>query len=193
METYVFEATQGLNNGFNWGKFLVGRFSHEWEIPSGVDPDHRPLLSQIGIGYRHLLVMDLQTCEAAIFSPGGYAKADLDKHRIWVCPMFQPFLEWLYQQDTENLSSLPNVVELPDAEPALSGYRRPGPTPELPEWMNQLPVYRDTVAEFLTGKTAHIGDPNYVPPWNRDRYEPLYRPAVSTAVANGAKVSDHRV
>jgi hypothetical protein len=74
----------------------------------------------------HLLIMDLQTGEAAMFMPGGSPAHDLDKHRIWVCPMFEPFLDWLYQQDVTDLTKLPGYVEI-DAEFSMSGYRRPGP------------------------------------------------------------------
>jgi hypothetical protein len=47
---------------------------------------------------------------------------------VWVCPMFEPFLEWLYTQDTSVLERLPTVVELPEAPAAaaLAGYRRAG-------------------------------------------------------------------
>jgi hypothetical protein len=44
-----------------------------------------------------------------------------------VCPLFEPFLEWLYEQDLTDLSTLPRRVELPDAEFSFTGYRRPGP------------------------------------------------------------------
>lgn len=72
-------------------------------------------------------VLDLQTGEGAFFRPGGYAAADLEKHRVWVCPLFEPFLEWLYRQDLTDLGQLPRLVELPDAEFAMRGYRRAGP------------------------------------------------------------------
>ena len=72
-------------------------------------------------------MLDLQTCEGAAFSPGGLVSADLNKHRVWVCPLYEPFLNWLYKQDTTDLSALPAHVDLPDAEFQMSGYRRPGP------------------------------------------------------------------
>ena len=68
----------------------------------------------------------LQTGEGAMFRPGGSPAADLDKHAVWVCPLFQPFLAWLYEQDLTDLDALPAHVELPDAEFAFAGYRRPG-------------------------------------------------------------------
>ena len=75
-------------------------------------------------------MLDLQTGEGAIFRPGGNAHADLQKHRIWCCPLFEPFLEWLYKHNLENIDELPKHVDLA-AEFELFGYRRPGPdTPE---------------------------------------------------------------
>jgi hypothetical protein len=44
----------------------------------------------------------------------------------WVCPLFEPFLEWLYQQDLTRIEELPSHVDLPEAEFQLHGYRRPG-------------------------------------------------------------------
>lgn len=71
-------------------------------------------------------MLDLETGEGALFLPGGYASADLDKHKVWVCPLFEPFLAWLYKQDLQDLSKLPDLVDLPDAPFQWSGYRRSG-------------------------------------------------------------------
>jgi hypothetical protein len=79
-----------------------------------------------GWGDEHIWVLDLQTGEGATFRHGGMASADLNKHRIWVCPMFEPFLAWLYQQDLHELDALPAVINLPDAPAAFHGYRRAG-------------------------------------------------------------------
>lgn len=125
MKTHIIEAS----NGFNWGKFLLGRFDTEWSLRSSMDgAGEIPLLRQIGMALDQLLVLDLQTCEGALFSVRGrgLASADLDKHRIWVCPMFEPFLAWLYTQDVRDLEALPSVVEL-EAPAEMAGYRRPGP------------------------------------------------------------------
>lgn len=122
MHLHLFEAT----NGGNWGKFAVGRPDTEWAWRSLVSESQRPLLDLVGWSPDHLWVMDLQTGEGAIFWPGGHAPSDLQKHRIWVCPMFEPFLTWLYRQDVSDLAKLPAVVELPDAPFSLAGYRRPG-------------------------------------------------------------------
>jgi len=74
--------------------------------------------------------MDMQTLEGAAFRHGGHAKADLDRHRIWVCPLFEPFLTWLYTQDAARLGELDQLVTL-DAPLALAGYRRGGGTDEV--------------------------------------------------------------
>jgi hypothetical protein len=124
MITKIIEVT---NNNFNWGKFLVARPDTEWKRMSAIDLlTDRPLLDLVGWTMDHLWVLDLQTGEGGYFRPGGRAKADLNKHKIWVCPMFEPFLEWLYAQQLGDLSKLPDMVNLPDAEPALHGYRREG-------------------------------------------------------------------
>jgi hypothetical protein len=75
----------------------------------------------------YIFVLDLQTGEGAMFRHGGFARADLNKHKIWVCPLFEPFLEWLYEQDVDVLSCLPDTVDLPNAPFELRGYRRAGP------------------------------------------------------------------
>ncbi len=121
MQTKIIEAT----NRFNWGKFLLGKLDHEWQ--ARID-EGRLLLQQLGWGQsdKRLWVLDLQTGEGAYFRLGGLARHDLQKHRIWVCPMYEPFLTWLYQQDCSDLDKLPSMIELLGAEIALYGYRRPG-------------------------------------------------------------------
>jgi hypothetical protein len=126
MQTHFIEATNGEQN---WGKFMLGRFTpEEWATRSAIDPQFSVIAGR-GWSRDHIHVLDLQTGEGAIFKPGGYATADLMKHAIWVCPMFEPFLEWLYQQDLTDLSALPRHVDLPEAPFAMSGYRREGPGP----------------------------------------------------------------
>jgi hypothetical protein len=132
METKFIEAgnRQANDREFNWGKFMVAKFTdEEWLRFSEIGHQSYPLLYQVGWERHHVIVFDLQTCEGAGFRPGGYAKADLDKHRIWVCPLYEPFLAWLYKQKLDNLSALPNVVDL-DAPGEYSGYRRSGPLNE---------------------------------------------------------------
>ncbi len=115
------KAHDGRN--FNWGKFMIARFTaEEWNRRSE-EGFPGSLIDQLGWARKHLMIFDLQTGEGAFFKPGGWAKADLDKHKIWVCPMFEPFLEWLYKQNLDDLNALPNVVDLNDSG-ALSGYRR---------------------------------------------------------------------
>jgi hypothetical protein len=125
MRTRFIEAGQGPN-GPNWGKFLVAQFEPgEWALHSHVDEAHGLLRSQ-GWTERHLWVLDLATGEGAFFLPGGSARADLAKHRIWVCPLYEPFLTWLYQQTFTSVNELPTYIELPDAPAAMHGYRRQG-------------------------------------------------------------------
>lgn len=123
MKTKLIEAHDATN--FNWGKFLVGRFDSEWFTPSEVSGSSS-LLRAIGADPRSVMVFDLQTREGAMFKPGGCPVADLNKHKIWVCPMFEPFLTWLYKQDLADLDALPAIVNLGDVPIAMAGYRREG-------------------------------------------------------------------
>jgi hypothetical protein len=145
MRTRFVEVSQDATRGFNWGKFLVGVFEpEEWlrssELERQLNRMGGSLLATRGWTPGHVLVLDLETGEGAMFAPGGSPSADLDKHRVWVCPMFEPFLGWLYghilewslatkmPRDTYGwFDVLPALVELPDAEPAMQGYRRRGP------------------------------------------------------------------
>jgi len=125
MQTKFIEAVNGTKEArFNWGKFAVMRFDSEWAARSAVDGC--PLLAARGWSPEHLFVLDLQTGEGAFFLPGGKALYDLKKRRIWTCPLFLPFLEWLYSQDTSDLNALPALVELPNAPGSLVGLRWPG-------------------------------------------------------------------
>jgi hypothetical protein len=104
---------------------MVASFNVEYAYRSKVT--NLPLLRSIGWDSSHVIVFDLQTCEGASFRPGGNAHFDLEKHKIWVCPMFEPFLCWLYKQQLDDLSALPGCIDLVDAPFALAGYRRNGP------------------------------------------------------------------
>jgi hypothetical protein len=134
MRTRFFEAVHSIEGGGNHGKFMVGQFDpEEWERACQVDVlAGLPSRSLLGRRWNplSLLVVDLQTGEGAIFLPGGLASADLHQHQIWVCPLFEPFLAWLYEQDLRDLEALPSVIELPDAPGALYGHRRSGPSTE---------------------------------------------------------------
>lgn len=130
MKIHFIEATQGEE--FNWGKFLLCQFEDEdWKYTSKLPLTSiqvliaRSLLEVRGWDHKDIIVFDLETAEGARFKPGhGLAKADLDKHKIWVCPMFEPFLEWLYQQDTTDITSLPEFIQLDTNIAAVAGYRR---------------------------------------------------------------------
>lgn len=130
MNTKLVEVTQNRETGFNWGKFLLGYFDDdEWAHPSDMPgPFVVSLIGSQGWGHEHILVLDLATGEGAMFRPGGVARADLDKHKIWCCPMFEPFLEYLYEftRAGNDAFDVPAVVELPNAQPAMQGYRRGG-------------------------------------------------------------------
>lgn len=117
------EATDATE--FNWGKFALMRFeAAEWVRQSAMEPFS--LLAGRGWSSDHLIVFDLQTGEGSFFLPGGCAAADLKKHKVWVCPMFEPFLAWLYTQDLNDLAALPAMVNLGDVPTDMRGYRRPG-------------------------------------------------------------------
>lgn len=122
MITKFIEATDATE--FNWGKFAVCRFTdEEWARRSEIGG--RRMLNERGWGPEHLLVLDLQTGEGSIFLPRGYARVDLnEKHKIWVCPMFEPFLTWLYKQDLSDLDKLPTVVNLGAVATSMQGHRR---------------------------------------------------------------------
>jgi hypothetical protein len=53
---------------------------------------------------------------------GGRGSVDLSesgKQQIWVCPMFEPFLEWFYRRDLNDSDKLPALVNLGDGPTAL--------------------------------------------------------------------------
>jgi hypothetical protein len=125
METKIIEATDSAQS--NRSQFMVCRFDQEWSWRSNIVSAETPRDS-VGWSRGVLLVLDLQTGEGAVFKPGGYAKDDLDRHQIRVCPMFEPFLGWLYEQPLEDLQALPATVNLGDAPVASQGYRRNGMT-----------------------------------------------------------------
>lgn len=126
MELHFIEASSAAGN---YGKFAVGRFTGaEWQTGSALPGfEGGSLLRQRGWSASHLLVFDLETGEGGMFLVGGLASADLDKRRVWVCVLFEPFLAWLYEQDLRDLSALPRHIDLGDVDFALRGYRRSGP------------------------------------------------------------------
>lgn len=125
-ESKIVEVTNDLpGGGLNYGKFMLLRWTaEEWAYRSRLPGYDSPLMRSIGHDRGHLWVLDLQTCEGAMFRPGGHAHNDLQKHRIWVCPLYEPFLAWLYKQPDP--WAIPECVRL--AVPGdFAGYRRPGP------------------------------------------------------------------
>jgi hypothetical protein len=116
------------NGPANWGKFCIMQFDDERAYTSVIDG--YPLIAGRGWSRDTIFVLDLQTGEGALFNPGGCAKADLEKHRIWVCVLYEPFLTWLYLQPDP--FEIPAHVDLPDVAFAWSGYRRPGPEGAAP-------------------------------------------------------------
>lgn len=130
MKTRFFEVT----NGFNWGKFLVAEFDpDEWSRRAILDAaEQLPLVAGRGWGREHIFVMDLQTGEGALFRHGGSASHDVqNRHNIWRCPMFVPFLTWLYTQPVDKLMELPQLIHLTEDEAPSSmlGKRGDGSEP----------------------------------------------------------------
>ena len=139
MVTKIIEVTNVDGGGINWGKFMVCKFdAAEWALKSQVEPISRCFLHSLGWGKSHVIVFDLQTGEGATFLAGGSASADLNRHKIWVCPMFEPFLAWLYEQDLSDIIVLPSLLKFTEKEApsSLAGYRRPG---EIKEAVNDRP------------------------------------------------------
>lgn len=130
------EATQKIDQ-FNHGKFMVARFIGDEITAKSALPDYTEhSLWNLG-GLRKLrpgmtLVLDLQTGEGAGFSlePHGAGQTaarsalyELEKHELWVCPMFPPFLGWLFAQGMGGIKgdirTLPRYVELDTLDGAL--------------------------------------------------------------------------
>lgn len=145
MRTKFVEVTNGPRN---WGKFCVARFDEEeWARSSAVHVGEYSLVAGRGWTPEHVLVLDLQTGEGAIFLPGGHARNDLEKHQVWVCPMFEPFLAWLYQQPDP--MEVPDHVDLPDAEFSFRGHRRPGPPDD--DMVELVRAVREQCAQAVAG------------------------------------------
>ena len=135
MDFHAIEATQAVVGGGNWGKFGIARFTDaEWALRSAMPGAERSrVIAGRGWSRQAVWVMDLETGEAAMFWPGGNPRMDLQKKQIWVCPLYEPFLEWLYGHVQEHQAqwwdALPVLVELPEAPFEIHGYRRSGPGP----------------------------------------------------------------
>lgn len=127
MKTKIIEASNGP---CNWGKFMLCRFDEdEWNRRSALPGNDlpTPLLTQVGWDRNNLWVLDLQTGEGALFRPRcGSATYDLNyKHKIWVCPLYEPFLTWLYKQEID-FEKLPDHIDLGDVPFDWAGFRREG-------------------------------------------------------------------
>jgi hypothetical protein len=124
MHSKIVEVTNGQ---CNWGKFWVGVLDEkELSRPSAVDIG-TTLAHSRGWNPRNFWLLDLETREGACFRHRGNDQYDLKKHAIWVCLLYEPFLEWLYQQPWENFPhALPDLLDLPQAPGGLFGYRRGG-------------------------------------------------------------------
>lgn len=127
METRFVEATD-THRGL-YGKFMLARWTHEeWDRRAQMDGTlGQRLLASRGHDPREFWVVDLETNEGAFFSMNkhGLAASDLMKRRIWVCPLFEGFLQHLYSLDdpwaVEPLVTISHVTD---------SYRRPGPNDE---------------------------------------------------------------
>lgn len=120
------EATQ--SDHFNYGKFMVSSFDEDdFAYQSKIVENHSLLIVCGWEINRFLMVTDLQTGEGAIFlvRKGASVKMDLENHKIWVCPMYEPFLQWLYDYYDGNIDNIPSYLEI-EAEAFIYGYRRPG-------------------------------------------------------------------
>lgn len=157
METRFVEAGQGISEqtSANWGKFLVARYSgRELTEPTQFPMcEGQTVVDLRGPGDRHVWVLDLVTGEGVRFdwTTVRNAAAALQRHQVWVCPMFEPLVEWLVTHiraaGTAWWDTLPRCVLLPDAPFALSGHRRPGPGQRA----------RDQVRDLLTAQTVPAG------------------------------------
>lgn len=126
MDVKFVETTNGPQN---WGKFAVLRFDDDdWKQKSAVDG--RPLLAGRGWGRDHVMVVDLQTGEGAFFFAGGIHKSDLDKHAIWVCPMYEATLRHVCDGEHDPMKT-EDHLDFPDEPFEYAGYRRQGPDSDI--------------------------------------------------------------
>lgn len=125
-------------NSFNWGKFVLLRHSPEDLHRRSALPgqENASLLYGRKWDAEGTFITDLQTGEGCVFYLDGGADEQSrllnNKHQVWVCPMFEPFVRWLADTHPElargggDITSLPSVVELPLAPTSMAGYRREG-------------------------------------------------------------------
>ncbi len=129
MDTRFVEVT----NGFNHGKFLIGRYSEpemDERTQFGGEFGQYSIIRSQGFSRLDHWILDLSTGEGAIFPLTGSATHDVHKRRIRVCVLYEPFVVWLYAHVAANPDTwwdeLPRLVALPHAPSDFGGYRRPG-------------------------------------------------------------------
>ncbi len=152
--------------GGNWGKFAVGRWSNEELREKTKFPgcEGQYITSLRGHGMTHVWLFDLQTGEGARFHTNNPIPVDvrsqLKDHQIWVCPMFEPFMVWLWHHMTVTgldwWEHLPRTIELPDAPFDTAGYRRAGPDAAILERFERI---EELLAELLGGRHTSGGVP----------------------------------
>lgn len=142
MISKIIEATN--TNKFNFGKFNVSVYDAEERSRASIINEGFNLLRSIGKHPDDVMVADLQTSEALTFPAyfrnyrggdperlAGEVHYYMGKHKIWVCPLYEPFVCWLFEQDLEDIRKLPPMVDtLPEEVSSLFGYRRQGNEPE---------------------------------------------------------------
>ncbi len=147
MDTKFVEAGHGPDGG-NWGKFLVGRYTEDELAEPAQFPGcegSRRLVNLGGPGRQDIWVLDLQTGEGARFPIEFVRDVDvhhqLNKHRIWVCPLYEPFVAFLFgyigNHQRTWWDTLPRTVEMPTAGIVVFGRRRPGPFPGRPTFRDR--------------------------------------------------------
>lgn len=109
------------SDGTAHGKFMLARMDAELATRSGLPGyEDEPLMTVGGrrkFNSHSTLVVDLQTGRGAALAldPFSYTKLD-EGGRMWVCPMFRPFLKWLCLQGlgmgAGDITALPSYVEI---------------------------------------------------------------------------------
>lgn len=110
------------SDGGAYGKWLVGQLDEHERARTTSLPGYEGSHSiwtfggarKLGAHPGAVLVLDLQTGQGGVFIPGPSSSpdADLDKAKIWVCPLFRDFFRWLYTQDMADVTQLPDFIDL---------------------------------------------------------------------------------